>query len=112
MASGYYFTEEDPRRATLPPPTHPSAGFPKAAGQARPNVAAASDEDEEELTVGDVLTAVKRSFATVRGSLTELRATTTDVGRQVASGMTKIDRLAVAVEQIAARRAEDRAFLV
>lgn len=54
---------------------------------------------------------VKRSFATVRGALTEHRARATDLERQVAAGMTKIDRLAVALESSMAARAGDRQML-
>lgn len=98
-------------RATNARPRSASPSLPAAVGAAQPDSGAPSDGDEEELTVSDVLTAVKRSFATVRGSLTEQRATTSDLGRQVAAGMTKIDRLAVAVEQIAATRSQDQAHL-
>lgn len=74
-------------------------------------MAASGGEEEDELTVADVLTAVKRSFAIVRGAITEQQATTNDLGRQLAAGMTKIDRLAVAVEQIANCRTEDHALM-
>lgn len=56
----------------------------------------------------DVLGQVKRSFATVRGALTEQRAQSTDLARQVAAGMTKVDRLAVALEQSTAAHMADR----
>lgn len=67
-----------------------------------------ADADSAELGVRDVLGMVKRSFATVRGALTEQRAQSTDLARQVAAGMTKIDRLAVALEQSMAAHTADR----
>lgn len=70
-----------------------------------------TDADDEDLGVRDVLGMVKRSFATVRGALTEQRARATDLERQLAAGMTKIDRLAVALERSMAAHAADRQVL-
>lgn len=99
-------------RASTARPRSASPNPSGAGGPARAGLAAPSDGEEEvELKVAGVLTAVKRSFATVRGVITEQHATTNDLGRQVAAGMTKIDRLAVAVEQIANSRRDDHALM-
>lgn len=61
--------------------------------------------------MGDVLGMVKRSFATVRAALTEQRGKVDDMARQIAAGMSKVDRLAVLLEQSLTAHVADRATL-
>lgn len=63
------------------------------------------------LTNADVFDKVKRSFASVRAGLTEQRAQSVELARQMAAGMTKIDQLTVAHEGIAASRAAGQAVI-
>lgn len=58
-----------------------------------------------------VVDKVKRSFSSVRAALTEQRQQSTDLARQMAVGMAKIDSLAVAVEHAAAARDADQTSL-
>lgn len=101
------------RRATRAPAARPRSASPLPAGSAGPAIADAAPvtDGDEELGIKDVLGMVKRSFATVRGALTEQRARASDLERQVAAGMTKIDRLAVALEQSMSAHATDRQML-
>lgn len=85
---------------------------PGSAGPAVLESAPWTDAEEDDLGVRDVLTMVKRSFATVRGALTEQRAKTDDMARQVAAGMSKIDALAVALEQSMAAHAASQGTLM
>eukprot|EP00170_Pyropia_yezoensis_P002229 contig_9327_g2233 len=61
--------------------------------------------------MGDVLGMVKRSFATVRAAFTEQRRKVDDMARQTAAGMSKVDRLALLLEQSLAAHIADRATL-
>lgn len=90
-------------RASSPRPrsASPQARGSSALGNVEP--VAATDAGQDELTLHDVVGMVKRSFATVRGALTEQRTQSTDLARQVAVGMAKIDALAVALDQSVAR---------
>lgn len=63
------------------------------------------------LSNADVVEKVKRSFASVRAGLTEQRAQSVELARQVAAGMTKIDQLTVAHESAAASRAGAQAAM-
>lgn len=54
---------------------------------------------------------MKRSFASVRAGLTEQRAQSVELARQMAAGMTKIDQLTVAHESAAAARVADQATM-
>lgn len=67
--------------------------------------------DSGSLSNADVVDKVKRSFASVRAGLTEQRAQSVELARQVAAGMTKIDQLTVAHESAAASRADAQATL-
>lgn len=86
--------------------------LPPASAGPVPDSAPATDAEEEDLGVRDVLTMVKRSFATVRGALTEQSAKADDMARQVAAGMSKIDALAVALEQSMAAHVAYRATVM
>eukprot|EP00170_Pyropia_yezoensis_P005974 contig_24307_g5992 len=100
MASGhsFHFSQDDTRRTLMTADTN---GQSSAAAfcTGLPDFAPATDAEEKDLGVRDVLTMVKRSFATVRGALTEQHAKADDMARQVAAGMSNIDALAVALEE-------------
>lgn len=55
-----------------------------------------------------VVDKVKRNFASVRAALTEQRQQSTELARQMAVGMAKIDSVAVALEHAAAARDADK----
>lgn len=123
-------------RAAAPPPgtpTSPARGPHNGRRTARPSIARtrsrstvpqgpagppvadtaeATDAEQEELRIGDVLSAVQRSFATVPAALTEQRGKVADMGRQVAAGIANADALAVALEHSMAAHAVDRAMLI
>lgn len=123
------------RAATPPPgtPMSPARGPRNGGRTARPSIARtrsrstvpqgpagppvadtaeATDAEQEELRIGDVLSAVQRSFATVPAALTEQRGKVADMGRQVAAGIANADALAVALEHSMAAHAVDRAMLI
>lgn len=72
---------------------------------------AGSDAQPAALSNADVVKKVKRSFASVRAGLTEQRAQSVELARQMAAGTTKIDQLTVAYECAANVRAADQATL-
>lgn len=69
------------------------------------------DADIVVVSNADVVDKVKRSFASVRAGLTEQRAQSVELARQMAAGMTKIDQLTVAHESAAVARAADQAVM-
>lgn len=70
-----------------------------------------SDAKPAVLSNADVVEKIKRSFASVRAGLTEQRAQSVELARQMAAGMTKIDQLTVAHESAATARAADQATM-
>lgn len=70
-----------------------------------------SDAEPAVLSNADVVEKIKRSFASVRAGLTEQRAQSVELARQMAAGMTKIDQLTVAHESAATARAADQATM-
>lgn len=70
-----------------------------------------SDAEPAVLSNADVVEKIKRSFASVRAGLTEQRAQSVKLARQMAAGMTKIDQLTVAHESAATARAADQATM-
>lgn len=70
-----------------------------------------SDAEPAVLSNADVVERIKRSFASVRSCLTEQRAQSVELARQMAAGMTKIDQLTVAHESAATARAADQATM-
>lgn len=70
-----------------------------------------SDAKPAVLSNADVVEKIKRSFASVRAGLTEQRAQSVELARQMAAGMTKIDQLTVAHEDAATARAADQATM-
>lgn len=90
-------------RARSSSPAPPAAADSAVEGASAP--AAGADRD---LSMHQVVDKVKRNFASVRAALTEQRQQSTDLARQMAVGMAKIDSLAVALEHAAAARDTDR----
>lgn len=70
-----------------------------------------SDAEPAVLSNADVVEKIERSFASVRAGLTEQRAQSVELARQMAAGMTKIDQLTVAHESAATARAADQATM-
>lgn len=98
-------------RVSTAVPRSCSPAPPGSTGPVRVELAPGTDGEDGELGVGDVLGMVKRSFATVRAALTEQRGKVDDMARQIAAGMSKVDHLAVLVEQSMTARVADRATL-
>lgn len=86
---------------------------PRRAGAGRTDVASPTGADAEPvgLSNADVLDKVKRSFASVRAGLTEQRAQSGELSRQMAVGMAKIDQLTVAHEGLVAARVAEQASM-
>lgn len=96
-------------------PKHTRSRSPLLQGPAGPSGADTveeADAEQEELRIGDVLGAVKRSFATVNAALTKQCGKVADTGRQVAAVISQTDALAVALEHRVSAQAADRAMLI
>lgn len=69
------------------------------------------DAEREAVSYADVVDKVKRSSASVRAGLTEQRAQSVELARQMAAGRTKMDQLTVVHESVASARVADQATM-
>ncbi|KAK1862569.1 hypothetical protein I4F81_005137 [Pyropia yezoensis] len=115
--SGFHYSQDDTRRMLVNTNANRSSSASAffhcgAAPFSSGDTAEATDAEQEELRISEVLIAVQRSFATVRAALTEQRGKVADIWRQLAAGIAQTDALAVPFEHSMAAHAADRAMLI